>query len=404
MGTGRAPLPGRSVRPGHRRGRRSTWPRALSTLLALVIGFGSAVALRVSDVAAASCPGPQNTRLCNGTVTPSSGTTSTTFTFSVTYQDVLARTPYYVRVSIDGGGYVDMAPSGPVDLANGTTFTYSTTLAAGTHTYAFIGGRPPPGTARSINNPDPASITVTAPTPKPTPKPTPRPTPRPTPKPTPRPTPRPKATPKPTPKPTRKPKATRAPVVGAGGAAASPSGAAASSDGSAGASETYGEPGSIAAGFGTGSPGGGLPLMPIVFSLATLAGAGGLLFAVRRRPHPKPDSGGVLVTPPSPEPPRTWFRPESSATFSENGPDPVLPEEANIPRWRRPSVQAARFSQSAPRRTVYERFAAEQPALVPLGELVPPPPPRRPPRPATPDPNAVDRPRPSRRSISPGSA
>ena len=62
----------------------------------------------------------------------------------------------------------------------------------------------------------------------------------------------------------------------------------------------------------------------------------------------------------------------------DDDPDPVPPEEAGIPRWRRPSVQAARFAQSAPRRTVLERYQAEVPTgpfdPLTVPDRVPPPP------------------------------
>src|SRR5262249_12407004 len=103
MANGRALLTGRPARPRHRRGGGAVWPGVLSAVIALALGIGGAFAVRVGTAAAASCPGPQNTRLCNGTVSPASGTTSTTFTFSVTYQDAYSggpRTPYFVRVAI----------------------------------------------------------------------------------------------------------------------------------------------------------------------------------------------------------------------------------------------------------------------------------------------------------------
>src|SRR5262249_43010514 len=120
MRNGRAPLLELPGRPRGRRGRASAWPRLLSIVLALRRGIGGAVVLRVGDAAAVSCPAPPSTRtrICNGTVAPSSGTTSTTFVFSVTYQDTGNRIPYFVQVLIDGGAPIDMAPAGPVDLVN----------------------------------------------------------------------------------------------------------------------------------------------------------------------------------------------------------------------------------------------------------------------------------------------
>jgi hypothetical protein len=131
--------------------------------------------------------------------------------------------------------------------------------------------------------------------------------------------------------------------------------------------------------------------MPIAISLALLGGAGILLFVVRRR-NRRGDDGSIGSPAPEPapaEPPRAWPTPATAAYHSDDGPDATPDEEVNIPRWRRPSVQAARFSQSRPRQTVYQRFAAESPGLVqaPIKGLTP-----LPPKPA----------KPLRRSPSPG--
>lgn len=354
-------------------------------MLAVVLGFAGILGLRVDRAAAASCPGAQNTRLCNGTATPSSGTTSTTFTFSVTYQDVLARVPYFVEVSIDGGAYLEMGPVGPVDLVNGTTFAYSTTLGVGTHTYRFMGGHGI--TVRYLTNPDPSSVAVAIPTPTPTPTPkaTPKPTLAPTPVPTPAstpastPRPTPKATPKPTPKVRTTPKPTQkttahAPGPGSGGnpatpRATTPGGSPAESE-RAGAATT--PPGSGAT--LTSGGGGGLPLPLLALSFSVFVGGTFLLLATRRRPQRADGSAGLFPGPPAdaPEPAYATYR-------RDEQPDTVLDDEANIPRWRRPSVQAARFSQPVARQTVYERYAAETQARATLDPLrvvgaVPPPP------------------------------
>jgi len=157
----------------------------------------------------------------------------------------------------------------------------------------------------------------------------------------------------------------------------------------------------IAGGTGAITPGGGspLPVMPIVFSLALLGGAGFLLLLVRRRPRREPNNGVAVTLPP--EPPLVSPQPAAIAQRPSDGPDPILPGEENIPRWRRPSVQAARFAQSAPRQTVYERFAAESPGLVlgpiqGLADLPAPAPPRKPLRSAPA--NGISQNKPPRRS------
>ena len=55
----------------------------------------------VAPVLAVSCP--DNGSLTNAQVTPSSGTTSTNFTFSVTYQDNAGETPASIRVYFSDG-------------------------------------------------------------------------------------------------------------------------------------------------------------------------------------------------------------------------------------------------------------------------------------------------------------
>ena len=70
-------------------------------------------------------------------VSPGSGTTATTFTFSVVYKDSQNRPNPHVWVRIDGTNH-DMSPSGPVDLVAGTKFVVSVSgLSAGAHQFRF---------------------------------------------------------------------------------------------------------------------------------------------------------------------------------------------------------------------------------------------------------------------------
>jgi hypothetical protein len=182
--------------------------------------------------------------------------------------------------------------------------------------------------------------------------------------------------PKPTPRPTRKPTVTRAPIAaGEGKPSPGPSSppSLANTDGQGGA-------GTLDGGGGTNPPGDdGLPIMPIAFSLAVLGGTGVLLIVMHRR-RPK-DLGSVVGLQESPEPPQpAWSDSAPTTSRRDDGLDGPLPGEEGIPRWRRPSVQAARFATSAGRQTVYERYVAESPGvlLTPIKELtgppVPPPP------------------------------
>ena len=74
--------------------------------------------------------------LASGNVTPTTGTATTTFTYSVNYTDADNDAPSYIRVNING---VNHAVSGPGTTFNttGVLYTYNTTLAKGTYSYQF---------------------------------------------------------------------------------------------------------------------------------------------------------------------------------------------------------------------------------------------------------------------------
>ena len=369
------------------------------TLAAFLLAMSWTATGAVRPAAAATCTGAQVTQICNGTASPASGTTATTFTFSMVYQDAATSNQtarwndHFARVTINGIGTFDMAPTGPVnpavDLPNGVTVVYKTKLPVGTYTYTFSGGRSTINpVTRTINNPTPPSVSVSpAPTPKPTPKPTPRPTPRATPRPTPRPT------PKPTPKPTAAPAvqstatATASPSD-APTATASPTDSATLIAGVGGVSGAGGDPG--AGGGAGGDPlgtAGGPPAVALPALLALLCGAAGFLFFLarrRRRPGDLPDavageatapgsapaaagvapaaavaaaaivaaprrhSTAVPAAPPVEIAPNTAEEPPALTPEDEAVPF-VRPDEANMPRWRRPSLKEARFaSERAP--------------------------------------------------------
>jgi hypothetical protein len=73
--------------------------------------------------------------LSNGYVSPSSGDTSTTFSYYVTYSDPEGDVPTTKYVYIDGSAYTMTKISG--DYVSGAVFKYSTTLSAGSHNYYF---------------------------------------------------------------------------------------------------------------------------------------------------------------------------------------------------------------------------------------------------------------------------
>jgi hypothetical protein len=73
--------------------------------------------------------------LSSGYVTPSSGDTSTTFNYYVTYTDSDGDAPTTKYVYVDGSTHTMTKISG--DYTSGATFKYSTTLSAGSHNYYF---------------------------------------------------------------------------------------------------------------------------------------------------------------------------------------------------------------------------------------------------------------------------
>lgn len=140
--------------------------------------------------------------LANGSVSPGSGNTNTTFVFSVEYSSSPNHEPDEIWVDV-GGTLVPLVFSG-VGTPEDGTYQASSQLPPGTHPVTFQATGP--GQDPTL---DAGTVSVMAgPTPPPTPVPTPGPTPPPTPvptapPPTPTPTPLPPGvTPRPTPRPT----------------------------------------------------------------------------------------------------------------------------------------------------------------------------------------------------------
>ena len=128
------------------------------------------------------------TKLYSASVTPRSGTTSTTITFKVGYRNREGSEPAYVRVLVDGTP--QKMKGTQTTWKDGVVYTYTSKLSVGTHKISFDAA----DTRRFTDAIAGGTVTISAP-------PTPAPTPKPTPKPTPEPTPAPAATPKPTPAP-----------------------------------------------------------------------------------------------------------------------------------------------------------------------------------------------------------
>ena len=89
------------------------------------------------DFTTQSAPPPPNQppTLNDGYVSPSSGDTSTTFSYYVTYSDTEGDAPTTKYVYVDGSPYTMVKISG--DYVSGAVFKYSTTLSAGSHNYYF---------------------------------------------------------------------------------------------------------------------------------------------------------------------------------------------------------------------------------------------------------------------------
>lgn len=179
--------------------------RAASVGLAASIGLLLAVTLAPMTAAA----GP--TRLNQGSVSPTTGTASTSFAYSVHYIGNTTNNEAAISVTaVASNGSTTRAT--PLLLTTGTTltgtWTGSGTLPAGSWTVTFQ------AVTSLLTNPSlsyATSIVVTGPTPSPTPTPAPTPPPTATPMPSPTATPKPTATgiptatPRPTPKPTARP-------------------------------------------------------------------------------------------------------------------------------------------------------------------------------------------------------
>jgi len=190
-------------RPGQHR-------RAAATPLAALCAALFVIFALVAPVLAVEGP----TRLYDPSVTPRTGTPSTTIIFEVGYRNREGSAPAYVSVLIDGTAHA-MKGDGATSWKSGVQNKWSTTLAAGTHTISFV------AMSRDKFSDTVAGGTVTITVPPP---PTPKPTPKPTPEATPQPTSRPASTPSPnpTPAPTDTPAATPSDgVSGTGGPDAS---------------------------------------------------------------------------------------------------------------------------------------------------------------------------------------
>ena len=373
-------IPGRRQRPH---------VAAVACAAILVLLFAAPIA------AAAQAP-----VLSAAVVSPASGQAGDAFTFSVRYTSGAGergRAPAQVTVSLDSAQYT-MSQVDPTDTdyLDGARFRLVLHPAEGTYAVVFTAIDINGGVAAALPVGDLVVAARPAPTPEPTPTPTPGPTPLPTPQPTPRPTPRPQPTGQVTVEPT-----TPAPSASSTGAAgeqptgspdASSSASAATSvspSPSASATDTLSSPSaSPAAGAGTAAgtgsgDGGGASLASLIGSLPPIGSSAWMelmlrqttlatgvtvtmamaLFAFRRRQED--DEGTDPGAAARYEPP-----PSLADQLADHYLAPVLPEpsaELLMPRWRRPSLRAAREAKSVADPLVIEaeRLTFEHGAVAP---------------------------------------
>ena len=353
---------------GHRPTARCTKDRQLGRpgrpMLAVLLGFCLAIAglaVPAPSLAANCISASHKASLSQGAATPGSGSPATAFVFTVSYMDNADCTPS-VSLIVDGLGTFAMSPSGP-GSGGAVTYRVSRSLPAGTWTYSFLAtsGTGVGQITMTLTAVTPSAISVTvAPPPPPTPPPPPPPTPPPTPVPTARATPKPTAEPTPSPAPQTSPggTASAAPSPASTPAGTRTPGPTATSSPRPSDSAAIGGAGTAGdGGQGSDGPFGGLggllafgaaavqlaegPYLPISSWVASCL-LGLLMFAiVLRRRRDVDDAGSAFAT----------AYPIAYGSTGQPEHDPIDGEpvdaEASIPRWRRPSVQAARQSRLA---------------------------------------------------------
>jgi hypothetical protein len=338
------------------------------------------IAGSVPAAAAASCNGGSHAvTLDSGRVSPGTGGTSTRFVFSVRLRDNAGCAPTKVEVVIQGYGRYRLTGTGN-DYRGGVIFSGTARVPVGRWTYSFYAEGGSGAGARTVNllAVSPSSITVTAP-PRPTATPRPPATPRPTPRPAPRPSKLPTVAVVPNPSP---PPATPAPSTSERPALTpepSSSGSMWTADSNPAAGDEGTAPGPL------GPPSG----VVIARSAGTSARASGSGLSIRLGFDATPVLAwtcasllGValfagLVSRPGPVRPRRFeFAPlagievgglplevsRDSRARPERTDQAVAVNEAQLPRWLRPSVGAARQPSGLDERSVREPIRFGTPA------------------------------------------
>jgi hypothetical protein len=354
-------------------GRRFGGSRASRTTATLLL---AQLVLAQLAMSVSSAAGPLS--LSGGRVSPSSGVVGTNFTFSVTYVSKDGAAPATVVVRLDGSSIAMRArDAGDTNYKDGAVFVLTRRPSLGTHRYSF-GAVDEKGRSASLRGGTFTVVKTPPPTPAPTPKPTPKPTPRPTPAPTPRPappTPRPTPTPlPPTAAPVTPAPATAAPTPTTAAATAAPT---ATPDLAGAGVVGPGTGGTRFSGSDPGGPGGELTGGRVRDPLAwarQLIGVGTLpaivgvvlviafLLAARRRRATVDGTGpggagasfmaqAASLAARVPSPRGTAARGAQQGSGNPGlelpalAPAPLTAQEvaeATMPRWRRPSLMAAR--------------------------------------------------------------
>ncbi len=154
--------------------------RRLGRPLAVAMVFALSVLAPVATSAASCAGASHHVNLSSGKATPSSGTTGTTFTFSVTYQDNGSCAPDRIVVAVNGLAPFTLAYTSG-SLGSGATFRATLTLPAGSRSYQFeaTSGTGVGKKSVTLKNVNPPTVVVSSPAPKATPKPTSKPAPSP---------------------------------------------------------------------------------------------------------------------------------------------------------------------------------------------------------------------------------
>jgi len=179
-------------------------PGVRFAVIALYLGLA---VLAPGGTTAASCTGNSHVMaLAQGTASPGSGTTSTTFTFEVTYTDSGGCAPDRIVVWVEGVGELAMRHDRG-SLTDGAVYRTRTRLAVGRHDYWFeaTSGSGPGLRTDKLTGVQPGAVVVSAPTPPPDKATSPPDKATPPPDPTPRPTRAPRPDPTPTARPSQEP-------------------------------------------------------------------------------------------------------------------------------------------------------------------------------------------------------